>query len=154
MFGLALIRREMPDELIALHQLRSRIVRRCQAADEEVYFVDQHCVPLLPVWVDGQFLILPWGNRNPNSKLPRTGWCRQESLEEGSWRWLHPLPVEIPASYGCDRGVWYVVNEGLRGVIVQEQHRRVVYPLSQQSTHYYEVMTRNRRMPVFIGETI
>ncbi len=154
MFGISLLRREVPDELITRHQLRGRITRRTKEADEELLFLDQHCVPVLPVWKDGQLQIFAWGNRNPGSRLPHTNWCLIDSLKEGRWEWLHPVEVCIPASYACDRGVWYLVTEGMRGIIVEEGNRQVVYPLSQQATHYYEVMTRNRRMPVFLGETI
>lgn len=154
MFGISLLRREVPDELIASHQLRGRITRRTKEADEELLFLDQHCVPVLPVWMNGQLQILAWGNRNASSRLPRTTWCSCDSLKESQWESLHPIEACIPASYACDRGVWYLVTEGVRGVIVEERNRQVVYLLSQQATHYYEVMTRNRRMPVFIGETI
>ena len=61
----------------------------------------------LPVVHDGQLVIYEWGNRgNKESKLPRTGWCRNESLEAGKWRWLSPEPVEIPADFGLEKGVW------------------------------------------------
>lgn len=154
MFGISLLRREIPDELIAQYKLQGRITRRTKEADEELLFLDQHCVPVLPVWIDSQLQILPWGNRNPGSRLPRTSWCATESLTEGRWSWLQPTEVNIPATYACDRGVWYLVTEGIRGVVVEERDRHVVYPISQQATHYYEVMTRNRRMPIFVGKTI
>lgn len=154
MFGIALLRRNLSDELIARHQLQARLTRRSKEADEEIQFIDRHCVPLLPVWMHGQLRILPWGNRTANSRLPRTSWCPAEGLKEGEWNWLQPLAVEIPASYGCDRGVWYAVSEGVHGIVVREAQRDVVYPLSQRATHYYEVMTRSHRMPVLIGETI
>jgi len=155
MFGISLSRCHIPEVTIQQHQLTERIVRRSKESDEEVLFVQQHDSPILPVWVHGQLRVLPWGNQRKNSKLPKTHWCREESLIAGNWGWLHPIEVEIPAIYGWDNGVWYVIRQGIRGILINE-HRgaSIVYPISKPATHYYQVMVRNRRMPAFVGETI
>jgi hypothetical protein len=54
-----------------------------------------------------------------------------------------------------DRGVWFHIREGVRGVVVRdEQGRPAVYILCEPSSHYYEVMTRSPWMPVLVGELI
>jgi hypothetical protein len=110
----------------------------------------------LPVMHNGQLAIYEWGNRgNKESKLPRTGWCRSESLEAGKWRWLRPELVEIPADFGLEKGVWFQIVEGLRGVVVaDEQERPHVYMLTKPASHYYATMTKHDRMPDLIGQEI
>ncbi len=110
----------------------------------------------LPAWYGERLGIYPWGNRERQSALPRTGWCRREILEEGLWRHLNPEPVEIPAALGLERGVWFLIPEGMiRGVLVRDRRGRPhVYMLTQPASHYYQIMTRNSRMPVLIGEQI
>jgi hypothetical protein len=134
MFGISLARRDLTETLIERHQLAARIAKRHADADEEVHFMDYHRPRLLPVVLDGQLLVLPW-----------KGWREIETLqgeyagEEG----------EIPATFGFDSGIWYAMR-GIRCCVV----KRMVYPIRRPSTHYYEVMTRQSRMPLFIGESI
>jgi hypothetical protein len=87
--------------------------------------------------------------------MPRTGWCRTESLEAGKWRWLAPELVDIPADFGLEKGVWFQINQGLRGVLVRDESERPhVYMLTQQASHYYQTMTRHERMPILIDQEI
>jgi hypothetical protein len=54
-----------------------------------------------------------------------------------------------------DRGVWFAIREGVRGVAVRdEKGRDVVYALVEPASHYYQVMTRSPWMPVLVGERI
>lgn len=110
----------------------------------------------LPVEWDGQVVILEWGNRgNKASRLPRTGWCREESLKAGKWRWLEPEPVVIPANFGLEKGVWFLINEGVRGVVVHDEQRRPhVYMLTTHASTHYQNMTRHDRMPVLVDQVI
>lgn len=56
---------------------------------------------------------------------------------------------------GLDRGVWFRVREGVRGVMLRdEQGQPIVYVLVEPPTHYYEVMTRSEWMPALVGELI
>jgi hypothetical protein len=118
-----------------------------------VRFLFRDPQPALPVWVDCRLLILPWGNRAKTSRLPRTGWCRQEDLEAGLWRHLQPEIVDIPATLGLENGVWFLIPEGrLRGVLVRDERKQPhVYMITQAASHYYEIMTRSNRMPLFAG---
>ena len=110
--------------------------------------------PLIPAWHGNQLTIYEWGCRK-KSRLPRGGWIKRESLEAGEWRSLNPEPVEIPATLGLERGIWFQIREGLRAVVVRDEigvpH---VYLLTEPASHYYQVMTRSNRMPVLIGEHI
>ena len=54
---------------------------------------------------------------------------------------------------GLDRGVWFRVREGVRGVVVRDESGGpVVYVLCEPATHYYQVMTRSEWMPALVGE--
>lgn len=142
MFGLALPRYEIPDQLITRHQLQDRICLRRDGAEEEVQFLSARRPRLLPVWINGQLLIVPWGRNDL--------WCPVEALEAGAWGHLHPVPVAIPARFACDRGVWYLVREGFQGVVVQISKLQIVYPLTKPANHYHQVMTRSGRMVVTV----
>jgi hypothetical protein len=154
--GISLASCELPEQLVTQHKLSDRIVRRSVGADLEIHFLYRHRQPLIPAWFENQLQIFPWGNRdNANSRLPRTGWCQLESLEAGHWNWLTPESVEIPATFGREKGIWYQVREGMRGILVRdEQNHPHIYMLTTPASHYYEVMTRNKRMPVLVGEEI
>ena len=63
--------------------------------------------------------------------------------------------VDIPAILGFDRGVWYAIRQGIRGLLVEDERgNAVVYMICEPASHYYRIMTRSDRMPVLIGERI
>ncbi len=115
-------------------------------------FLYRDPVPRLPAFFHDQLDIYPWGNRdNKQSRLPKTGWAKAESVDQGKWNWLHPEPVEIPASHGVERGVWFPIEKGMRGLLVKdEQDRPHVYMLTQAASPEYAAMTKHERMPVFL----
>ncbi|MCE9546843.1 MAG: hypothetical protein K8T25_15295 [Planctomycetia bacterium] len=145
-------------ELLEEYNLRSRIHLRSDGAGEEIIFdfADRQNEPQLPVIHAGQMLIYEWGNRGGKlPKLPKTGWCRDESLKAGKWRWMSPEPVIIPAQFGMEKGIWFVVTEGIRGIVVRDQAERPhVYMLTQNASTYFQNMTKHDRMPVLVGEQI
>jgi hypothetical protein len=135
------------------------IRRRNDSTEEELWFdfADRSIQRvILPVIHAGQLVIYEWGNRsNPQTKLPKTGWCRKESLDAGKWRWLHPEPVDIPCSFGLEKGVWFQITEGIRGVLVRDEAEAPhVYMLTEAASHYYQIMTRHDRMPLLIDQRI
>ncbi len=153
--GIALPIDELPETL--LRSQRRRLVLRTPGDSRELRFLYRDPRPELPAWYGDRLGIYQWGNRGARqSSLPRTGWCRRETLEEGLWRPLSPEPVEIPAALGFERGVWFLIPEGMiRGVLVRDERGRPrVYMLTQPASHYYQIMTRNPRMPVLLGEQI
>ncbi|ADV61899.1 hypothetical protein Isop_1313 [Isosphaera pallida ATCC 43644] len=112
--------------------------------------------PKLPILRDGHLTLARWGNlRGQSRHLPRTAWTWLRTVEQGSWRHLDPLEVVIPATLAFERGVWYRVRQGIRGLLVPDERGwAVCYMICQPSSHYYYVMTRSAHMPVLIGETI
>jgi hypothetical protein len=152
--GIALAYSELPLELVERHQLQGRVHER--GGEPEVQFLVRDRQRVLPVWLDGQLQVIRWGNRRWQSRgLPCTAWTWKATLEEGGWSDREPLPAVIPATMGLDRGVWFRIREGVRGVAVRdEQGSPVVYVLCEPATHYYQVMTRSQWMPVLVGELI
>lgn len=150
--AVALPASELPDAVLA--GLEDRIHTR--GSEREVRF-DWRCQPaLLPVWWEGKLQVLRWGNRDrAERRLPPTGWTWQESVAQGKWVGVEPVPVEVPATYALMNGVWYRVRRGLRGLLVRTPGEvPVVYLLCEPATRYYRVMTRAEWMPVLIGEVI
>lgn len=154
--GIAVHWREFPDSLIAREQLNDRVVTRNGSDTKEVRFLYRDPRPQLPALVDNELLLVEWGNRdNKQSRLPRTGWCRTESLEAGTWRHLRPREVVIPACLGLEKGVWFQIREGIRAILVlDEAGGQHAYMLTEQASHYYQVMTRHNRMPCFVDQQI
>lgn len=148
--GIAIARDSVSD--VWMEQLEDHVVSRDRVPEIRFHYRDK--LPLLPVWRDSEFLIVSWGNRDDKqSRLPQTGWAKTESVEAGKWKYLKPEPVEIPALYGLEKGIWFHIKEGMKGILVQdEKGKNHVYMLTQPASHYYQVMTRHERMPVFLGE--
>lgn len=153
--GISISGRDFPVALIEQHALHDRVVVRQEGADRELRFLFRDPRPVLPAWHGEQLGIYAWGSKGRRSKLSRTGWARREELETGAWSELRPELVDIPAMFGLDRGVWFQIREGVRGILVVDELRQPhVYMLTEPASHYYKVMTRNDRMPVFIGSRI
>ena len=147
--------RSLPQALIDQHDLLDRVIVRSDEADREIRFLYRDVRPLLPVWVGNELNILSWGHPRHKSKLPRTKAVAQETIQTGIWQDVHPELVDIPANFGWDKGVWYRITEGIRGILVRdESNNPIVYMLTEPASHYYQVMTRNNRMPVLCGERI
>jgi hypothetical protein len=152
--GIALAWSEVPTELIGRHNLERRVHDR--GGEREVRFLYRERRPRLPVWRDGRLQIVRWGNSRGESRfLPPTGWTWEETIKEGGWQGVEAVPVDIPASLAMERGVWYRVRQGIRGLLVPDEHGiAVVYVVCEPSSHYYHIMTRCTRMPVLIEERI
>jgi hypothetical protein len=153
--GIALTLSELPSELIARHGLGRRIHNR--DGEREVQFLFADADRLLPVWRNGQLQVLCWGNhRGESPQLPCTAWTQIDTVESGSWGDRPIEPVVIPAPMSLDKGVWYRIRQGIRGLVVlDERGCPRVYVLCEPSTHYYQVMTRGSRwMPTLIDELI
>jgi hypothetical protein len=152
--GIALASSELSLDLIDQHGLRDRFHDR--GGEPEVQFLYRQRPTCLPVWYEGQLRILRWGNRRGESRvLPCTGWTWLATVEAGSWAKWSAEPVEIPATMALEKGIWYKVRQGLRGLLVEdEQGVAAVYIIIEPASHYYEIMTRSRWMPVLIDERI
>ena len=153
--GISLARCEIPESLLAQNRLAERVIRRAEQAEVEFRFLLAERFPVLPIWYEGMFRIAPWGTRDRRLGIPATGWCPEEALESGLWGHLQPVEVFVPATFGWERGVWYQIREGLKGILIRDRDRQPhVYILTRKATHYYEVMTRSPREPVLVGEQI
>jgi hypothetical protein len=152
--GVALAWSSVPTELIGRHGLRRRLFER--GGEREIQFLFRDRWPRLPIWRDGRLQIVRWGNSRGQSRvLPRTGWTWLDTVQTGGWRHCHPIAVDIPAILACERGRWFVVREGMRGILVPDEHGwAVCYMLCEPASHYYRVMTGSDRMPVLIDERI
>src|SRR5436190_1713358 len=152
--GIALAYSELPAELIQQHGLQSSVYDR--GGEKEIRFLSRQASRMLPIWHEGKLRLVRWGCRSQESKvLPCTAWTWLSSVEEGHWAGWQGEAVDIPATMGLENGVWFRIRQGIRGILVQDEHGvDVVYMLCEPATHYYEVMTRSKRMPVLIGERI
>ena len=153
--GTALSLSELPLDLIAQHGLERRIYDR--GGEREVQFLFADADRLLPVWHNGQLLILRWGNRRGESaRLPSTAWTQLDTVENGGWGTRGVERVVIPATMGLDKGVWYRIRQGIRGLLTHDEHGQPrVYVICEPASHYYKIMTRGGDwMPALIGERI
>jgi hypothetical protein len=152
--GISLAWSDVPTELIKQYGLEHRVHER--GGEREVRFLYRDRQPRLPVWRDGRLLFVRWGNGRGQSRfLPRTGWTWLSTVEEGYWRSLNPILIDIPATLGMDRGVWFRIRQGIRGLLVPDERGIAVgYMICEPASHYYQVMTRSNRMPVLIEERI
>lgn len=152
MDGIALAASEMPLDLIETPGLRSRLHER--GGEQEYRFLFSDKPPLLPVRTAGRILLVQWGNAAGTSRrLPRTGWTWKTATEQGTWQYAEP--VTIPATAGLERGIWYRIRQGVHGLMVKDERGApVVYVICEPATHYYDVMTRSKRMPSLLDETI
>jgi hypothetical protein len=82
--------------------------------EREIHFLYRDRKPRLPIWRGGRLQIVRWGNGRDQG---RTGWTSQETVRRGDWRHCNPVPVDIPATLGYDRGVWYDGRQGMRGIL-------------------------------------
>lgn len=143
-------------ELIEEYKLGSLSRQRADNAEIEIVFdyAGRVQTPYLPVVHDGQQKIYEWGNRSKKAEgVYETGWCRLESLEAGKWSWQKPEEIIIPAQFGCEKGIWFAVAEGMKGVAVQDMQKHWhAYMMTQPASVYYSNMTKHDRMPVLVGE--
>ena len=150
MTGLAIITSELPVHLLA--EVSDRIHDRAGCA--EVRFEWWHNPALLPVRWDGALRLVPWGSKIRRSRLPQGSCLSQEQVAAGLL--ACPEEVMIPANYGFHRGTWFLIEEGVRGVLLPETEvGPVVYLLVEPSTNYYRNMTgQSPMMPVLVNQTI
>jgi len=154
MNGVALLECEIPPELVERFRLRKRLYSRGPGI-QEFRFLWLDAVRLLPIWYEGEFQIVPWGNIDRRCALPQTGWTWKQSLEEGRWGNCQPEGVRILANLALANGVWYPVRQGIQGILVRDQNQVPhVYVVCKEPSRYYRVMTRTDRQPILIEEDI
>lgn len=117
----------------------------------------QKSEPVLPVVMpaaeDAGAFILRWGNRDKEAPFPQTGWARIESIEEGKWAYLKPVPVVIPVTFGVEKGKWFSIKQGIKGVVVQRAGQQRIYMLTDDANPEFLARTGHARMPVLVDQT-
>lgn len=142
---------DIPTALFQRHRLQELVHRR--HGQDEVRFEWWRRPAVLPVRWDGTLHILPWGSKDRRSPLPMGGWIAEEHV--GQLSGGRPEEAMIPATMGHDAGMWFVIDSGIRGVVLRGPTGPVAYLLTQASTNYYRNMTQQtERMPVFVGQVI
>jgi len=146
-----------PSELPVALVRQNRISDRSHARDgrEEFQFHWWQIPTVLPVRRDGRLEILPWGSKSRRGPLPYGGWLSLEQVAAGLLASAHPEEVVIPANLGHQKGTWFVINEGIRGVVIETRGGRVVYMLTEPASNYYRNMTeQSPMMPIFVNQVI
>jgi len=151
MDGLALQTDHVPVAWQAM--ARQRLFVRERTPELRFSFYER--APQLPVLSEGEFRFVAWGNKNGVARLPKGGWCEIEEFEAGRWQWLEPREIIIPCNFGRQSGRWFLIEAGVRGVLVHDEHGHPhAYLLTEPASHYYEIMCRSKRMPVLIDQRI
>lgn len=151
--GIALPLDEFPLAVLDRHRLRERVYER--AGVPEIQFHWWHQPAVLPVRLDGRVAILPWGSKDRRGPLPYGGWVSAAHVEAGHLAAARPQPVVIPAALGQHKGTWFLISEGVRGVVIGSRSGPVVYMLTRRATNYYRNMTeQSPTMPVLVDQVI
>ena len=63
------------------------------------------------------------------------------------------ISADIPATLGYERGGWFRIRQGIRGILVpDEEGVAVAYMVCIPAIHYYRVMTKSTHMPMLIDQ--
>ena len=104
---------------------------------------------------DGRLEILPWGSKLRRGPLPYGGWISLDHIAAGVIAAAAPEEVVIPANLGHEKGTWFVINEGIRGVSIETRGGPIVYMLTEPASNYYRNMTEQTpMMPLFVEQVI
>lgn len=126
------------------------LIRRFKStgAVESFFWHKQAVLPVKKKGSDKAQLTL-WGNKEGEIKLPKTGWARVESLNEGKWNWLNPEEVDILAEQGYEKKVWFKFQNGTKGVLVKDkQGVEHVYMITKKADEKYRKATGHDREPL------
>lgn len=151
--GLSLSLSELPVELARRHRLADRVYDRDGRAEYQFHW--WQLPTLLPVRRDGRLELLAWGSKSRRGPLPHGGWVACAHVAEGLFAGSQPEEVVIPANLGHHNGTWFLIAEGIRGVVVVSSTGPVVYMLTEPSSNYYRNMTeQSPMMPLFVNQVI
>ncbi len=150
--GISLTVSELPASLadgLAAH-------RYSREGREEFQFHWWQVPALLPVRWDGSLRLLRWGSRERRSSLPYGGWISRDQIAAGVVAGTRADEAVIPANLGYHRGTWFVIDDGIRAIVLPElPGGPVVYMLTEPATNYYRNMTgQSPFMPVFVDQII
>lgn len=143
---------ELPIVAYAKRSMRRRVHRR--EKQREVWFAADEDPPFVPIRRGGRVQVARWGNVGGySSALPRSNWTWQAAVEAGRWAQVGAEPVVIPATFARDKGVWYHVRQGIRGLLAPDETGiAVCFLICEKASVVYRNMTRSDRMPVFVNQ--
>jgi hypothetical protein len=152
--GIAISIGEFPASLAADVRLADRLYKR--ETREEYQFHWWQSPSVLPVQWNGRVQLIQWGSKSRKSPLPFGPWISQAQIELGLFQNIHAEDVVIPANLGQHRGTWFLVIEGIRGLLIRDRVAGpVIYMVVEPSRNYYRNMTEQEpMMPALIGQTI
>jgi hypothetical protein len=151
--AIALAVSDLPVELVHQHRLAERVYAR--EGREEFQFHWWQTPTFLPVRRDGKLELLPWGSKLRRGPLPYGGWISEEHVMEGIFAGANAAEVVIPANLGFQKGTWFLIIEGIRGVLIATQGGPVVYMLTMPASNYYRNLTeQSPQMPIFVNQVI
>lgn len=151
--AIALAPSEVPVALAQRYRLAERI--HVREGREEYQFHWWQVPTILPVRRDGRLEILPWGSKLRRGPLPYGGWISLNHIAAGVISGAAPEEVVIPANLGHEKGTWFVINEGIRGVAIETRGGPVIYMLTEPASNYYRNMTEQTpMMPLFVAQVI
>ncbi len=108
----------------------------------------------LSVYYDGKIELVEWGIQFPKNNK-KIFFCKKESLISGKWAFVFKKNVQVNASFALSRGVWFQVRQGLSAVMMKNINgEKCVCIITEPSTHYFEIMTGSKRMPVLINQIL
>ena len=110
--------------------------------------------PILPVVHNGVLALCRWGNRNETRAYPPSGWAKNESYAAGVWDRYEPTMVTIPLVAGYEKGVWYGIDHGVRGLVVGAGAYQRVYMLTTAADAAYAQLTDHDSMQCLIDHTV
>ena len=151
--AIAITTSELPVTLVAQHRLAERVYER--EGRQEYQFHWWQTPAILPVRREGKLEIVIWGSKSRRSPLPYGGWLSLADIGAGVLANSSAEEVVIPANLGLQKGTWFVINEGIRGLIIMVRGTPIVYMLMEPATNYYRNMTeQSPTMPVFVDQVI
>ncbi len=151
--GIALPLHDLPASLCETRAVTDRLYKR--EGLEEVQFHWWQNPTVLPIQWEGSVHLARWGSKDRRGKLPLGGWVSQKGIDAGAFSGSEPETVVIPASLGYQAGTWFLISQGIRGVLIHTPAGPVVYMLTVPSTNYFRNMTeQSPMMPVLVGQVI
>jgi len=134
-----------PDELDR-YFLPSELEKQRIGDSVQVFFWQNR--PFLPVEEDDGVHLYEWGNREQGLKMPKTGWAKIESVQDGRWNWLSPKVVRVVADKGYEKKKWFKTYDGLKGLKVKLNGVYRIYMLTQKADNKFIEFTGHDRMPI------
>ena len=152
--GIAIAISELPTAFGGDQRVADRLYKR--EGRDELQFHWWQTPAFLPVQWEGSLQLLPWGSRNRRGGLPYGGWIPRGDLDYGMLGSAQAENVVIPANLGFHRGTWFLIVEGIRGILVRDRVAGpVIYMVIEPSTNYYRNMTEQEpMMPELVGQVI